>query len=124
MSAFYTFLSSLYNFLLKFISLIILLGQVRTFLGEVLKISREVQSHPRCVPPPKIRPWFLYTGISKSLLQVFNSLFQTTAINSKKFTNFSKFHPQLNYIVQQVTLPIHKSPSYKLSLFNTSFSFV
>ena len=30
MSAFYTFLSSLYNCLLKFISLIILLGEVRT----------------------------------------------------------------------------------------------
>ena len=49
MSEFYTFLSSLYNCLLKFISLIILLGEVRKFLGEVLKI---------CAPPPKIRPWF------------------------------------------------------------------
>ena len=33
MSAFYTLLSSLYNCLLKFISLIILLGVVRMFLG-------------------------------------------------------------------------------------------
>ena len=47
MSAFYTFLSSLYNCLLKFTSLIILLGEVRTFLGEVLKISGEVQSYPK-----------------------------------------------------------------------------
>ena len=46
MSAFYTFLSSLYNFLLKSISLIILLGEVRKSLGEVLKFSGEVQSHP------------------------------------------------------------------------------
>ena len=62
MSAFYTFLSSLYNCLIKFISLIIL-REVRKFLGEVLKISGEMQSHPREVrtsqhpPPPKIRPW-------------------------------------------------------------------
>ena len=47
MSAFYAFLSSLYNCLLKFISLIILLGEVRRFLGEVLKISGELQSSPR-----------------------------------------------------------------------------
>ena len=38
--AFYTFLFNLYNCLLKFISLTIL-------LEEVLKISEEVQSHPR-----------------------------------------------------------------------------
>ena len=42
--AFYTFLLSLYNCLLKFISLTILLGEVRMFLGEVLKILGEVQS--------------------------------------------------------------------------------
>ena len=64
MFAFYTFLSSLYNCLLKLISLIILLGEVRKVLGEVLKISEEVQSHPRGgahlpAPPPKIRPWLL-----------------------------------------------------------------
>ena len=40
MSAFYSFLSSLYNCLLKSIPLIIL-------LGEVLKISGDVPSHPR-----------------------------------------------------------------------------
>ena len=34
MSAFYTFLSSLINCLLKFISLMILLGEVRKFLEE------------------------------------------------------------------------------------------
>ena len=45
--AFYTFLSSLYNCLLKFILLIILLGEMRKFIGEVLKISGEVQSHLR-----------------------------------------------------------------------------
>ena len=44
MSASYTFLSSLYNCLLKFISLIILLGEVRKFLEEVLKISGEVRA--------------------------------------------------------------------------------
>ena len=44
---FYTFLSSLYNCLLKFILLIILLGEVQKLLGEVLKISGEVQSHSR-----------------------------------------------------------------------------
>ena len=63
MSAFYTFLSSLYNCLLELISLIILLGEVRTFLGKVLKISGEVQSHPRGglpTPPPKIRPCYLH----------------------------------------------------------------
>ena len=50
---FYTFLSSLYNCLLKFILLIVLLGEVQKLLGEVLKISGEVQSHPmgRCAPP-------------------------------------------------------------------------
>ena len=47
MFAFYTFLPSLNNYLLKFISLIVILGEVRKFLGEVLKISGEVQSHPR-----------------------------------------------------------------------------
>ena len=55
MSAFYTFLSSLYNCLLKFISLIISLAEVRNFIGEVQKISGEVQSnahHP--APPPKL----------------------------------------------------------------------
>ena len=46
MSTSYTFLSSLCTGLLKFISLIILLGEVGKFLGEVLKISGEVQSHP------------------------------------------------------------------------------
>ena len=40
MFAFFTFLSSLHSCLLKFISLI-------TFLGEVVKISGEVQSHPK-----------------------------------------------------------------------------
>ena len=57
MSAFDTFLSSLYNCLLKSISLIISLAEVRNFIEEVLKISGEVQSnahHP--APPPKIRP--------------------------------------------------------------------
>ena len=47
MFAFYTFLSSLYNCLLKSIFLIILLQEVQKFLGEVLKISGEVQRHPR-----------------------------------------------------------------------------
>ena len=42
-----SFLPSSYNCLLKFISLIILLREVRKFLGEVLKISGVVQSHPR-----------------------------------------------------------------------------
>ena len=63
MSAFYTFLSSLYNCLLKFISLTILLGKVRKFLAKVLKILGGVQSYPRGgahlpAPPPKkkIRP--------------------------------------------------------------------
>ena len=59
MSAFYTFLSSLYNCVLKFILLIILLGEVQKFLGKVLKISGEVQSHPRGALPhtsPKIWP--------------------------------------------------------------------
>ena len=63
MSAFYTFLLSLYNCILKFISLIILLGEVRKFLAKVLKILAGVQSHPRggahlpAPPPPKkIRP--------------------------------------------------------------------
>ena len=42
MSAFYTFLSSLYSCLLKFILLTILLGEVRKFLGEALKISGDV----------------------------------------------------------------------------------
>ena len=37
--AFYTCLSSLYNYHLKYISLIILLGEVQKFLGEALKIS-------------------------------------------------------------------------------------
>ena len=46
MSAFYTFLSSLYNCLLKFIWLIIVLGEVRKILEEALKISGEMQSHP------------------------------------------------------------------------------
>ena len=47
MSVFYTFLSSLYNCLLKFILFTILLGEVRKFLWEVLKISGEVQNHRR-----------------------------------------------------------------------------
>ena len=49
MFAFYTFLSSLYNCLcfVQFILLVILLGEVRKFLGEMLKISGEVQSHSR-----------------------------------------------------------------------------
>ena len=53
MSPFYTFFSSLYNFLLKSISLIILSGEVRKSLGEVLKFSGEVQrsSQRRCAPP-------------------------------------------------------------------------
>ena len=61
MSAFYTFFSSLYNCLLIVISLIISLGEVRKFIGEVLKISGEVQSNPGGgvhlpEPLPKIRP--------------------------------------------------------------------
>ena len=64
MFAFYAFLSSLYNRLLKFILLIILLGEVQKFLGEVLKISGEVQSHSRGglhlpAPSPKIWPWYI-----------------------------------------------------------------
>ena len=39
MFAFYTFLSILYNCLLKFILFMILLGGVQTFLEEVLKIA-------------------------------------------------------------------------------------
>ena len=50
MSAFYTFLSSLYNCLLKFISLKILLGEVQNFLREVLKISGEVRTSPHLFP--------------------------------------------------------------------------
>ena len=57
MSAFYTFLLSLYNCLLKLISLI-LLGEVRTFFGEVLKISGEASQAHLPAPLPKIRPWF------------------------------------------------------------------
>ena len=60
MSAFYTFLSSLYNYILKFISLIILSGEVRQFLGEVLKISGEVQSRPRGGAHLELK--FIYTG--------------------------------------------------------------
>ena len=44
---FCTFLSSLYNCLLKFVLSIKLLGEVQNFLREVLKISGEVQSYPR-----------------------------------------------------------------------------
>ena len=47
--AFYTCLSSLYNYHLKYILLIILSGEVQKFLGRVLKISGEVQSHSRGV---------------------------------------------------------------------------
>ena len=47
MSTFYTFLSSLYNCLLKFISLILLSGEVRKFLGEALKISGPTCLHYR-----------------------------------------------------------------------------
>ena len=41
-----------------------LLGEVRKFIGEVLKISGEAQSQPRGgahlpAPPPKIRPCIL-----------------------------------------------------------------
>ena len=62
MSAFYTFLLSLYNCLLKFISLIILLGEVQKFLGEVLKIC-------------EIRPVDIYyTG---TFLQIYNFPCQT-----------------------------------------------
>ena len=50
MSAFYTFLSGLYNCLLKFISLKILLGEVQNFLREVLKISGEVRTSPHLSP--------------------------------------------------------------------------
>ena len=59
MFAFYTFLSSLYNYLLKSILFTILLEEVRKFLGEELKISGEVQSHSRgrAHLPPKMRPW-------------------------------------------------------------------
>ena len=57
MSAFYTFLPSLYNCLLKSISLIMLLGEVRTFLGgrcwkfqERCKvIPEEVRTSPQIV---------------------------------------------------------------------------
>ena len=46
MFAFYTFLSSLYNCLcfVQFILLVILLGEVRKFLGEMLKISGGAKS--------------------------------------------------------------------------------
>ena len=48
MSVFYTFLSSLYDCLLRLISLIILLGEVQKFLGEVLKvIPGEVRTSPQ-----------------------------------------------------------------------------
>ena len=47
--AFYTCLSSLYNYHLKYILLIILLEEVQKFLGRVLKILGEVQSHSRGV---------------------------------------------------------------------------
>ena len=56
MSVFYTFLSSLYNCLLKFILFTVLLGEVRKFLWEVLKISGEVQSHRRGCAPPRTSP--------------------------------------------------------------------
>ena len=67
MYAFCTFLSSLYNCLLKCISLI-LLGEVRRFLEEVLKISGEVQSRPRGgahLPPPPLNPALKYVSHSK-----------------------------------------------------------
>ena len=59
MFAFYTFLSSLYNGLLKFVSLIILLGEVAKVLrkgGENFRRGAK-SSQGRCAPPPKIRPW-------------------------------------------------------------------
>ena len=68
MPAFYTFLSSLYNIVFLNLFHLILLGEVQKFLREVLKVSREVPSHPRGgahLPtlPPKIRPWkFLQIG--------------------------------------------------------------
>ena len=60
--AFYTCLSSLYNYHLKYISLIILLGEVQKFLGEVLKISGGAVipgggAHLPA-PLPKIRPCY------------------------------------------------------------------
>ena len=61
MSAFYTFLSSLYNCLLKFIPLIIL-------LGEVLKILGEVQSYPRVdahLPPKSGLVWAALTKMKE-----------------------------------------------------------
>ena len=51
MPPFYTFLSSLYNCHLRFISLMIPLGEVGKFSGKVLKISVEVQTSPHL--PPK-----------------------------------------------------------------------
>ena len=54
MSAFYTFLSSLYNCLLIFILLIILLGEVQTFKrrGSAGNFRRGAKSsYVRCAPP-------------------------------------------------------------------------
>ena len=55
------FLSSLYNYLLKFISLMILLGEVRNFLEEVLKISYErckfISGGGAHLPAPTSKIW-------------------------------------------------------------------
>ena len=65
MFAFYTFLSSLYN-LLKFILLIILLGEMQKFLGEVLKISGE--EPPRTSPQnPALSLFVLRSHIMQDL---------------------------------------------------------
>ena len=62
MSAFYTFLSSLYNCFLKFILSIILLGEVLKILRGGAENFRRGAKYPseRCAPlrtsPPKIRP--------------------------------------------------------------------
>ena len=66
MSAFYTFLSNLYNCLLKFISLIIL-------LGEMLKISGEVRCHPQAgAHLPHLPP---NSGLAFKVVNIHNSHF-------------------------------------------------
>ena len=66
MSAFYTLLSSLYNCLLKFISLMILLGEVRMFLGGGGCCKFKV----RCkIIPGEVRTSFLNPALEMEGLQ-------------------------------------------------------
>ena len=51
---------------LKLILLIILLGEVRKFIGEMPKISEEVQGHPKA--PPRTSP--------KRLVSAYNTVKQ------------------------------------------------